>query len=621
MEHKSVDRIMEHVKRRYQGEFSVNGDWKYSQRLTKRYQERSRKHFNGRNGRFGLDHMLCTEDCVREGNALRVPAGGVVYGPYFAFAPGEYYAWFELSGELQGCALEVSSPKGGIVAAADVSEIEKNGQIVLEFSLAEAVEDLELKALNRGSGVICFKSVTVKDRPEESIGAQETQAVLNTGAGQVNLYDLEDALEEIETIQIELTSESRKNGRAAECALPADSRLRGVKKLIRKVINCFALFQVEFNRKTANCFTTVVRELQAIVEMVRQLAFTVGELNAKMGALSGQVEVQNRRLEAQKAERAADMDLFRKTEERAERAEAEAEDIRRQLIERMHLSAAEYSQSREERLERLEKKITELNEVFEQQSTCLEGDHAEIDHLWNKIREVDHEFWAVWQSCRDMNSNLNSVWSTYHAFRQEVFYEIDSRSRQNGCLNRDREPGWAAVNPIVKSTAKAKIERFGGKIRLNLGSGPREIDEYLSVDARELPGVDVVADVASLPYKEGTVDEIFSAHLIEHFTTAVMERELLPYWYSLLKSGGVFRVVFPDMDGIIQAYTKNEMSFEALAEVIMGGQDYQLDYHYAVYSPERVAEMLKRTGFRNVKIVARNRENGGCREAEVTAQK
>ena len=642
MEHTRVDRIIEQVKKSYQGDFSVNSDWQYSQRLTKRYHERSKKHFNGKNGKFGLDRMLCTENCVREGDALRVPTGGVVYGPYFAFAAGDYYAWFEISGDLCGCMIEVSSSKCGIMALAEASGIEKNEQIMLPFSLTERVDDLELKVLNRGNGMVCFKSVTVKDQPEENMGIRETQIPQNSEFGHAGMGNLESALEDVETIQLELAKEARESGRISECTLPANSRFHGVKNLIRKVINCFVLFQVEFNRKIANCFATAVRELQAIVVTVRQLAFAVGELNEKIGVLCEQVEMQKQRLEDQKADRAEYMtqcqELIQKAEEHVAKVEAETEETNKRLtdlirehveqdrqiqqkVDQMLLCAAEDSQDREKRFEQLAKKIAELNESLEQKSACSEKDHAEIGSIWNKIREIDQEFRSVWQSSRDINSNLNSVWSTYHAFRQEVFYEIDIRSRQKGLLNGKQDIGQAALSPTVKSTAKAKIEQSGGKIRLNLGSGAHAVDEYLSVDVRELPGVDIVADVAALPYRSGTVDELFSSHLIEHFTATVMERELLPYWYSLLKSEGIFRVIFPDLDGMIQAYTKNEMSFEALAEVIMGGQDYQLDYHYTVYSPERVAEMLKRVGFRNVKIVARNRENGECREAEIVAQK
>lgn len=629
MEHKSVDRIMTQVERYYRGEFSVNGDRQYSQRVAKRYQERSKKHFNGRNGKFDLDRMLWTEGCTRKGDVLQVPAGGVVYGPYFTFAQGNYCACFEISGDLHECKLEVFSARCGVIASAELSEKEKSEKILLEFALSKELNDLELKVLNRGKGVIYFKGVTVKNRFEVSAGMQK----VSIGVGRTEQEDFAAALEEIGALQIKLAMESKKTGGMAECELPADSRLRGIKKLIRKVINCFALFQVVFNKRITGCFAMAVQELQLIVEAIQQMVFEAGSLKVKIEELAEQIETQRQQLETRERqhtfERTEDQRLIQKLEECMVRTEAENIEIRKQLadlsqhheewawqMQQINQIRQSVAEEREAGKERFDERIAELKEILNQQTVRGEDNHTEISHIWSKIREIDQEFRTVWQNNRDMNSNLDSVWSTYQAFRREVFYEISSYNHgERQLLEKSKE------TPIVKSTANAKIKQSGGRIRLNLGSGSKEIDGYLSVDVRELPEVDVVADVAALPYEKETVDEILSAHLIEHFTAMVMERELLPYWYALLKSGGVFRVIFPDLDGMIQAYTGNEVSFETLAEVIMGGQDYRLDYHYAVYSPERVAEMLKRVGFRDIEIVARNRENGKCREAEIVARK
>ena len=71
----------------------------------------------------------------------------------------------------------------------------------------------------------------------------------------------------------------------------------------------------------------------------------------------------------------------------------------------------------------------------------------------------------------------------------------------------------------------------------------------------------------------------------------------------------------------MEAYQAGEMSFQTLSSNIMGGQDYQLDYHYAVYSPNVVVAMLEQQGFHHITIVAKGRKNGDCRETEITAVK
>ena len=53
--------------------------------------------------------------------------------------------------------------------------------------------------------------------------------------------------------------------------------------------------------------------------------------------------------------------------------------------------------------------------------------------------------------------------------------------------------------------------------KLNVGCGSDIREDYLNVDARELPGVDVVADVRQLPFEPRSVDELYASHTIEHF--------------------------------------------------------------------------------------------------------
>ena len=63
--------------------------------------------------------------------------------------------------------------------------------------------------------------------------------------------------------------------------------------------------------------------------------------------------------------------------------------------------------------------------------------------------------------------------------------------------------------------------------------------DYVNIDMRELPGVDVVAPIDQLPFDDGTVAEIHSAHVLEHFPQEDLQRRLLPYWRDKLRPGGV----------------------------------------------------------------------------------
>ena len=54
-------------------------------------------------------------------------------------------------------------------------------------------------------------------------------------------------------------------------------------------------------------------------------------------------------------------------------------------------------------------------------------------------------------------------------------------------------------------------------IKIDLGAGRVRRDGYIGVDRLRSDGVDVVADAEKrLPFRDNTVDEVFSRHLFEH---------------------------------------------------------------------------------------------------------
>ncbi len=174
-----------------------------------------------------------------------------------------------------------------------------------------------------------------------------------------------------------------------------------------------------------------------------------------------------------------------------------------------------------------------------------------------------------------------------------------------------------AVEPRIVNPTKIKA----GDIRLNIGAGHITPDDYVNVDMRELPGIDVVAGVDKLPFDPGSVTEIFSSHVVEHFPEQQLRRTLLPYWVGLLKPGGTFRAIVPDFDAMTHAYSKGEMTFEALREVTYGSQEYEGDFHYNGFSPASLLAMLVDSGLENAKVVAQGRPNGLCLEFEIVATK
>lgn len=172
------------------------------------------------------------------------------------------------------------------------------------------------------------------------------------------------------------------------------------------------------------------------------------------------------------------------------------------------------------------------------------------------------------------------------------------------------------VNPEVYHR---KIAAMNGKLRLNLGSGERPRSDYINVDYRELPETDVVADVRNLPFAEGTLAEITSAHLVEHFREHQMLTRILPYWKSLLHTDGMLRIICPNWDAMLRRQQDGRLTIHDFKLLTFGGQDYEGDDHFAMYTPETLSDLLTAVGFNHIEVRERERMNGICPEMELVA--
>jgi predicted SAM-dependent methyltransferase len=179
------------------------------------------------------------------------------------------------------------------------------------------------------------------------------------------------------------------------------------------------------------------------------------------------------------------------------------------------------------------------------------------------------------------------------------------------------EPGDVGEpDPVIVNEDKVRVR----PLRVNLGCGHIPIDEYVNTDARPLPGVDVVAEVGKLPFDEGSLDEIRSAHLLEHFPGPRLDH-LIGYWYSLLRPGGTFTAVVPDAESMIRSFVTGDIPWADLKEVTYGGQEYAGDFHFTMFSQDELVSTLTDAGFVDVKVVDSGRRNGASLEMEVVAFK
>jgi hypothetical protein len=149
----------------------------------------------------------------------------------------------------------------------------------------------------------------------------------------------------------------------------------------------------------------------------------------------------------------------------------------------------------------------------------------------------------------------------------------------------------SAFVPKVLNEAKLTRRKVWG-VKLNLGCGHHPLEDYLNVDTQEMPGVDIVADIADLPFQPGEVQEILASHLAARFSAEQLHKGLLPHWHRILTPGGKL--------------------------VIVAKED---DSHQHIWTPVSVQSALAEAGFQNIEMEDENRHNETGLEFRISARK
>jgi predicted SAM-dependent methyltransferase len=147
-------------------------------------------------------------------------------------------------------------------------------------------------------------------------------------------------------------------------------------------------------------------------------------------------------------------------------------------------------------------------------------------------------------------------------------------------------------------------------IKLELGSGPKKGEEgWTTVDRH---GADVNWDLKrGLPLRDGSVDAIYSSHLLEHIPIDA-QQPFLEECLRVLMPGGTFSIAVPNARNYIDAYLEGRMfrerkSFWQPGVVDTGSLIDQINYiaymrdeHKCLFDQDSLVNTLKKAGFENV---------------------
>jgi predicted SAM-dependent methyltransferase len=125
---------------------------------------------------------------------------------------------------------------------------------------------------------------------------------------------------------------------------------------------------------------------------------------------------------------------------------------------------------------------------------------------------------------------------------------------------------FAAAAPIMRMNA-ALYRKFraprSGVVKVHLGPGREKyIEGWINVDANMFTGkCDVWADFrSSLPFRNNTVDVIYSHHVIEHLPDTKLAFHFKEM-FRVLKPGGIFRVGGPSGEAAMLKFQEGDAAW------------------------------------------------------------
>jgi SAM-dependent methyltransferase len=177
-------------------------------------------------------------------------------------------------------------------------------------------------------------------------------------------------------------------------------------------------------------------------------------------------------------------------------------------------------------------------------------------------------------------------------------------------------------------------------VKIELGSGPHGEPGFTHVDVVKVGNVELEADARYLDWLlDDQVDELYSAHIVEHFSYTEVD-SVLKEWGRVLRPGGKITIKMPDLDFLCRSYVEGIHSTEEVMIALFGGfsdyaggpdgwekisgdknwnrgsiKDGQVPFpgvytewgaHKAMYTFESFKPRMERAGFKDVTRVVEN---------------
>ncbi len=146
-------------------------------------------------------------------------------------------------------------------------------------------------------------------------------------------------------------------------------------------------------------------------------------------------------------------------------------------------------------------------------------------------------------------------------------------------------------------------------IRLHIGCGEKYLPGYVNIDYPPSEHTvmkvkaDVYHDIRTLDYPAGSIAEIRSHHLFEHFSRA-QALKLLARWRGWLEPDGLLIVETPDFGACVRAYFwawSRRRRFQ-VGRHVFGSQEAKWAIHYDFWDKPKFKYVLAEMGFKGIRV-------------------
>lgn len=166
---------------------------------------------------------------------------------------------------------------------------------------------------------------------------------------------------------------------------------------------------------------------------------------------------------------------------------------------------------------------------------------------------------------------------------------------------------------LLKTVGEIQKAFPNGIDQLEIGSGSNPESGYVHLDIQaDLPHLDILSDVRKMPIPDNFVSgHIRAVHIMEHFChpefggSQLIEKygttlDVVKEAYRILKPGGSFRIVTPDLEKIGQSIHKKRIPMEWLQRWCVGGHNDEYDVHHWLWTKQDATTWFTKAGFKDL---------------------